>query len=83
MEIYTKKTHFIIAENNQNVENNNNAVDDKTFNTFSNNTNKNKENQKMNETPVLKELKNGFINKTKPSKSSKLSISRKTKTNFE
>ncbi len=35
MEIYTQKTHFIIAENNQNVENNNNAVDDKTSNAFS------------------------------------------------
>ena len=87
MEIYTKKIHFIVAENNQNVENNNNAVDDKASNAFSNNTNLNKEKQKMNETPVLKESKTGFSNKTKTSKSknsqSKLSVSRKTKTNFE
>ena len=65
MEIYTKKTHFIIAENNQNVENNNNAVDDKTSNAFSNNININKEKQKM--TPVLKESRTGFSN-TKTSK---------------
>ena len=85
IEIYTKKVNFTTDEKNENVENN--ALDDKTS-AFSN-TNFNKDKQKLNETPVLKDSKTGFSNKTKTSKTkskntqSKLSVSKKTKTNFE